>query len=94
MEKNNQGKEILKLLQENYNIESAQDLSSALKDMFKGALQEMMNAEELARRLNKHINTIYNWIKKGMPCIKTEKDYLINYDEVIEWLKSRDKRGE
>ena len=45
MEKNNQGKEILKLLQENYNIESAQDLSSALKDMFKGALQEMMNAE-------------------------------------------------
>lgn len=54
----------------------------------------MMNAEELAKRLNKHINTIYNWIKKGMPCIKTEKDYLINYDEVIEWLKSRDKRGE
>ena len=26
--------------------------------------------------------------------IKTEKDYLINYDEVIDWLKSRDKRGE
>ena len=26
--------------------------------------------------------------------LKTEKDYLINYDEVIEWLKSRDKRGE
>ena len=45
MEKNSQGKEILKLLQNNYNIESAQDLSSALKDMFKGALQEMMNAE-------------------------------------------------
>ena len=45
MEKNNKGKEILKLLQENYEIQSAQDLSSALKDMFKGALQEMMNAE-------------------------------------------------
>ena len=45
MKENNQGKEILKLLQENYNIENAQDLSSALKDMFKGALQEMMNAE-------------------------------------------------
>ncbi len=54
----------------------------------------MMNAEELAKRLNKHINTIYNWIKKGMPCIKTEKDYLINYDEVIEWLKNNDKRGD
>ena len=45
MEKNSQGKEILKLLQNNYDIQSAQDLSSALKDMFKGALQEMMNAE-------------------------------------------------
>lgn len=45
MKANNQGKEILKLLQENYDIKSAQDLSGALKDMFKGALQEMMNAE-------------------------------------------------
>ena len=45
MSRNEKGKEILKLLQENYDINSAQDLSSALKDMFKGALQEMMNAE-------------------------------------------------
>ena len=45
MKENNKGKEILKLLQEKYEINTAQDLSSALKDMFKGALQEMMNAE-------------------------------------------------
>jgi len=45
MKENNKGKEILKLLQENYDINTAQDLSSALKDLFKGALQEMMNAE-------------------------------------------------
>ena len=45
MKENNQGKEILKLLQDNYDIKSAQDLSGALKDMFKGALHEMMNAE-------------------------------------------------
>ena len=45
MKENNKGKEILKLLQENYDINTAQDLSSALKDMFKGALQEMMNAK-------------------------------------------------
>ena len=31
MKKNNKGKEILKLLQENYEIETMQDLSSALK---------------------------------------------------------------
>lgn len=45
MKENNQGKEILKIIQENYDIKTAQDLSGALKDMFKGALQEMMNAE-------------------------------------------------
>ena len=39
MKENNKGKEILKLLQENYDINTTQDLSSALKDMFKGALQ-------------------------------------------------------
>jgi transposase-like protein len=44
-EKNTKGKELLKILQENYEIETAQDISSALKDMFKDALQEMMNAE-------------------------------------------------
>lgn len=44
-EKNNNGKEILRLLQENYELNTAQDLSSALKNMFKDALQEMMNEE-------------------------------------------------
>ena len=44
-EKNSKGKQLLKILQENYEIETAQDISSALKDMFKDALQEMMNAE-------------------------------------------------
>lgn len=44
-EKNTKGKELLKILQENYEIETAQDISLALKDMFKDALQEMMNAE-------------------------------------------------
>lgn len=44
-EKNSNGKEILRLLQEKYELNSAKDLSTALKDMFKEALQEMMNAE-------------------------------------------------
>ena len=44
-EKNKNGKEILRLLQENYELNTVQDLSSALKNMFKDALQEMMNAE-------------------------------------------------
>lgn len=45
MKENNKGKKLLEILQENYEIESAQDLSSAIKDLFKDSLQEMMNAE-------------------------------------------------
>lgn len=45
IEEKNTGKEILELLQERYELNSAQDLSFALKDLFKGALQQMMNAE-------------------------------------------------
>lgn len=37
-EKNNNRKEILKLLQENYELNTAQDLSGALKNMFKDTL--------------------------------------------------------
>ena len=45
MRENNKGKDLLKILQENYEIETAQDLSGAIKDLFKDALQQMMNAE-------------------------------------------------
>ena len=43
--KENKGKKLLEILQENYEIETAGDLSSAIKDLFKDSLQEMMNAE-------------------------------------------------
>jgi len=43
--KENKGKKLLEIIQENYDIGSAQDLSSAIKDLFKDALQQMMNAE-------------------------------------------------
>ena len=45
IEEKNTGKEILELLQGKYELNSAQDLSFALKDLFKDALQQMMNAE-------------------------------------------------
>ena len=45
MEEKSKGKKILEILQENYEIENAQDLSSAIKNLFKDSLQEMMNAE-------------------------------------------------
>lgn len=36
---------ILELLQEKYEIKTAQDISFALKDLFKDTLQQMMNKE-------------------------------------------------
>ena len=53
-EKNNNGKEILRLLPENYELNTTQDLSSALKNMFNDALQEMMNAEFDSSMNNSH----------------------------------------
>ena len=44
MEEKSKGKKILEILQENYQIESAQDLSSAIKDLFKDSLQEMIDS--------------------------------------------------
>jgi hypothetical protein len=41
MKENSQGKEILKLIQENYDIKSKQDLLNTLKDMFKGELKTL-----------------------------------------------------
>ena len=45
--KKNEEKEfnILELLQEKYEIKTAQDISFALKDLFKDTLQQMMNKE-------------------------------------------------
>lgn len=45
MQENNKGKNLLKILQENYEIETAKVLSSTIKDLFKDALQQMINAE-------------------------------------------------
>lgn len=47
----------------------------------------MIKTKELANKLGVHINTIYNYIKIGMPYIRATKTYLFDYEEVIKWLK-------
>ena len=37
--------ELTKYIMENYEINNATDLQEAIKEMFKGTLQDMMNAE-------------------------------------------------
>ncbi len=43
--KESKNKEIIKYLLENYDIQNANDIADALKDMFKDTIQTMMNAE-------------------------------------------------
>ena len=40
--KENKGKRILEILQENYEIETAQDLSSAIKDLFTDSPRKLL----------------------------------------------------
>ena len=91
MEKNNQGKEILKLLQDNYDIKTAADLSGALKDMFKGALQEMMNAEfDSSMGYSKYDKTTEkNNYRNGT----TKKNLKSEFGE-FEFETPRDRKGE
>lgn len=91
MEKNTKGKEILKLIQENYDIKSAQDLSSALKDMFKGALQEMMNAEfDSSMGYNKYDKSVEKTnYRNGV----TKKNLKSEFGE-FEFETPRDRNGE
>lgn len=45
VKKKSKTSELTKYIMENYEIENAQDLQEAIKEMFKGTLQDMMNAE-------------------------------------------------
>lgn len=91
MEEKSKGKKILEILQENYEIESAQDLSSAIKDLFKDSLQEMMNAEfETSMGYQKYDNkTEKTNYRNG----KTKKKLKSEFGE-FEFVTPRDRNGE
>lgn len=91
MEEKSKGKKILEILQENYEIESAQDLSSAIKDLFKDSLQEMMNAEfETSMGYQKYDNkTEKTNYRNG----KTKKKLKSEFGE-FDFETPRDRNGE
>ncbi len=91
IEEKNKGKEILELLQEKYELNSAQDLSFALKDLFKDALQQMMNAEfDTAMGYSKYDKTTEkNNYRNG----STKKTLKSEFGE-FEFETPRDRNGE
>ena len=91
MEEKSKGKKILEILQENYQIESAQDLSSAIKDLFKDSLQEMMNAEfETSMGYKKYDNKVE---KTNYRNGATKKKLKREFGE-FEFETPRDRNGE
>lgn len=91
MEEKSKGKKILEILQENYQIESAQDLSSAIKDLFKDSLQEMMNAEfETSMGYKKYDNKVE---KTNYRNGTTKKKLKSEFGE-FEFETPRDRNGE
>lgn len=53
----------------------------------------MITTKELAEYLKIHENTIYNYIKKGMPYYKIGvKDFRFEIEEVKRWLKEQTKK--
>ena len=73
----NKGKELLKILQENYEIETVADLSGAIKDLFKDSLQELMNAEfDSSMGYSKHDKvTEKNNYRNGKTTKKVKSEY-------------------
>lgn len=47
----------------------------------------LLNINELSKELKVHHNTIFNWIKKGMPCFKRGYVIRFNLEKVLEWLE-------
>ena len=53
------------------------------------------NSSEIRLVLNvKRLSTIAKYRKKGMPCIRRNKYYYYNEQEVMEWYKNYKKKGE
>lgn len=56
-------------------------------------MEDLINVNELAKRMGVHYNTIYNLVRKGdIPYIRLgDGAYRFNYSEVLERLKGGDE---
>jgi excisionase family DNA binding protein len=54
-------------------------------------MDELLTQKELAEFLKITEMTLYRWRKEGMPYIKAGKQVRYEKEEVLKWLKTRDK---
>ena len=50
----------------------------------------LLTLDELAKYLKVHPNTIYNWLKKDLPCFRRGSVIRFNLERVLEWLERRE----
>lgn len=51
----------------------------------------MLNKKDLAARLSISVSMVNKLLAKGMPHIKIGKSVRFDYDEVLTWIKERNK---
>jgi excisionase family DNA binding protein len=54
----------------------------------------MITTKELVEYLKIHENTIYNYIKEGLPHYRVGKEYRFEIEEVKTWLKEKTVKTE
>lgn len=54
-------------------------------------MKELLTTEKLSEILKVSRITIYNWRKKGLPCIKIGRTVRFDLEKVMEWIESKNE---
>jgi len=54
-------------------------------------MKELLTEKKLSDHLKVHRNTLRNWRMMGCPYVGTERSIRYNVDDVVRWMKYRDK---
>lgn len=50
-------------------------------------MKELLTSQELAEKLKVHLQTVYLYVKDGMPHIRLGRTLRFDFDAVVEWFK-------
>lgn len=53
---------------------------------------KLLTTDELCERLQVGRTTVWRWRKEGLPCIKYGNSVRFDWEEVLKWLKQKNKK--
>ena len=72
------------------------DLREIIRDALADALRgqetrapELMNAEEIGKRIGVHARTVRNWALRGCPHVRAGRKLRFREPDVLQWLEER-----